>query len=86
MSLKPLGLLVALGLLAGCAPQNGFHYVPPPQALTAPEAASGWTDKPGWQGRHFMVAAANPLAVDAGYQIVRAGAAPWMRPSPSSWC
>ena len=26
MSLKPLGLLVAFGLLAGCAPQNGFHY------------------------------------------------------------
>ncbi|MFQ2102251.1 gamma-glutamyltransferase [Aeromonas sanarellii] len=73
MSLKPLGLLVAFGLLAGCAPQSAFHYVPPPQTLIAPEAASGWTDKPGWQGRHFMVAAANPLAVDAGYQIVKAG-------------
>lgn len=73
MSLKPLGLLVAFGLLAGCAPQSAFHYVPPPQTLIAPEAASGWTDKPGWQGRDFMVAAANPLAVDAGYQIVKAG-------------
>ena len=73
MSLKPLGLLVAFGLLAGCAPQNGFHYVPPPQTLLAPEAASGWTDKQGWQGRDFMVAAANPLAVDAGYQIIKAG-------------
>ncbi|MFM5165279.1 gamma-glutamyltransferase [Aeromonas rivipollensis] len=73
MSLKPLALLVAFGLLAGCAPQSAFHYVPPPQTLTAPEAASGWTDKPGWQGRDFMVAAANPLAVDAGYQIVKAG-------------
>ncbi|MGL5813768.1 MAG: gamma-glutamyltransferase family protein [Aeromonas sp.] len=79
MSLKPLGLLVTLsllgplGLLAGCAPQSAFHYVPPPQTLIAPEAASGWTDKPGWQGRDFMVAAANPLAVDAGYQIVKAG-------------
>ena len=29
-----------------------------------------------------MVAAANPLAVDAGYQIIKAGAAPSMRPSP----
>ncbi|WP_349922402.1 gamma-glutamyltransferase [Aeromonas veronii] len=73
MSLKPLGLLVALGLLAGCAPQSAFHYVPPSQTLIAPEAASGWTDKPGWQGHDFMVAAANPLAVDAGYQIVKAG-------------
>lgn len=73
MSLKPLGLLVAFGLLAGCAPLNGFHYVPPPQTLLAPEAASGWTDKQGWQGRDFMVAAANPLAVDAGYQIIKAG-------------
>ena len=73
MSLKPLGLLVALGLLGGCASQDGFHYVPPPQTLIAPEAASGWIDKPGWQGRDFMVAAANPLAVDAGYQIIKAG-------------
>jgi hypothetical protein len=32
-----------------------------------------------------MVAAANPLAVDAGYQIIKAGAAPSMQPSPSSW-
>ncbi|MFC5705087.1 gamma-glutamyltransferase [Aeromonas eucrenophila] len=73
MSHRSLGLLAALGLLAGCAPQNAFHYVPPPQTLLAPEAASGWTDKPGWQGRDFMVTAANPLAVDAGYQIIKAG-------------
>jgi len=73
MSHRSLGLLAALGLLAGCAPQNAFHYVPPPQTMIAPEAASGWTDKPGWQGRDFMVAAANPLAVDAGYQIIKAG-------------
>ena len=59
---------------------------PSSQTLIAPEAASGWIDKPGWQGRDFMVAAANPLAVDAGYQIIKAGAAPSMQPSPSSWC
>ena len=73
MLLKPLGLAVALALLAGCASDKGFHYAPPPQALIAPEAASGWTDKQGWQGHDFMVAAANPLAVDAGYQIIKAG-------------
>ena len=73
MSLKPLSLLVALGLLAGCASQDAFHYAVPPQTLLAPEAASGWTDKQGWQGKSFMVAAANPLAVDAGYQVIKAG-------------
>ncbi|MGY3864562.1 gamma-glutamyltransferase [Aeromonas bivalvium] len=73
MSLKPLSLLIAFGLLAGCAPQDAFHYAPPPQTLIAPEAASGWTDKQGWQGSAFMVAAANPLAVDAGYQVIKAG-------------
>ena len=52
-----------------------------------PEAASGWTDKPGWQGRDFMVAAANPLAVDAGYQIVKAGgSAVDVAIARSSWC
>lgn len=70
---KPLGLAIALALLAGCASDNGFHYTPPAQTPIAPEAASGWTDKQGWQGHDFMVAAANPLAVDAGYQIIKAG-------------
>ncbi|MCS3454583.1 gamma-glutamyltranspeptidase/glutathione hydrolase [Aeromonas sp. BIGb0405] len=73
MFLKPLSLLVTLGLLAGCASQEAFHYSVPPQTLLAPEAASGWTDKQGWQGKSFMVAAANPLAVDAGYQVIKAG-------------
>ena len=38
-----------------------------------PRAASGWTDKPPVASRTFMVAAANPLAVDAGYEILRQG-------------
>ncbi|MBL0456985.1 gamma-glutamyltransferase family protein [Aeromonas enteropelogenes] len=70
---NPLGLAIALALLAGCASEPGFHYAAPPQTLIAPEAASGWQEKQGWQGRDFMVAAANPLAVDAGYQIIKAG-------------
>lgn len=36
----------------------------------APEHPSGWTDKRPVESRHFMVAAANPLAVDAGYRVV----------------
>jgi gamma-glutamyltranspeptidase/glutathione hydrolase len=38
-----------------------------------PEAASAHTEKPGWATRHFAVAAAHPLATDAGYQILKAG-------------
>ncbi|MEW7864462.1 gamma-glutamyltransferase [Aeromonas diversa] len=73
MLMKPLALSLTLALLAGCADPQGFHYAPPPQTLIAPEASSGWSDKPGWQGHDFMVAAANPLAVDAGFQVIRAG-------------
>lgn len=39
----------------------------------APEGASGYTDKPGWSSQKFMVATANPLATDAGYQVLKAG-------------
>jgi hypothetical protein len=39
----------------------------------APEGASGRTDKQSVTSRTFMVAAANPLAVDAGYEILRMG-------------
>lgn len=40
---------------------------------TAPEGASGSTEKPGWVTNRFAVAAANPLATEAGYDIIRAG-------------
>ncbi|MGE5737723.1 MAG: gamma-glutamyltransferase [Betaproteobacteria bacterium] len=39
----------------------------------APEAPSGWMDKAAVASRHFMVAAANPLATAAGYDVLRAG-------------
>src|SRR2546430_11546797 len=57
-------LVVALACLAavGAAAQD-----------RAPERPSGWTDKRPVESRRFMVAAANPLAVDAGYKILRAG-------------
>jgi gamma-glutamyltranspeptidase / glutathione hydrolase len=57
-------------LLAGCATnQPQFTYTAP----ILPEAASGYTEKPGWATKKFAVAAANPLATDAGYQILKAG-------------
>jgi gamma-glutamyltranspeptidase/glutathione hydrolase len=57
-------------VLAGCAsaPSN-FSYTVPDQ----PEGSSGYTEKPGWATTKFAVAAANPLATDAGYQILKAG-------------
>jgi gamma-glutamyltranspeptidase/glutathione hydrolase len=63
-------LLAGAALLAACAaaPSN-FSYSPP----LLPEGASGSTEKPGWATHTFAVAAANPLATDAGYQVLKAG-------------
>ena len=46
-----------------------WRYTYPEQ----PEAASGSTAKPGWAYARQAVAAAHPLATDAGLQILRAG-------------
>ena len=43
------------------------------QPTAAPELPSGWVDKKPVESRRFMVAAANPLATDAGYAMLRAG-------------
>jgi gamma-glutamyltranspeptidase/glutathione hydrolase len=65
-----LSLLAATALLAACATApSDFRYTPP----LLPEAASGYVEKPGWATRKFAVAAANPLATDAGYQVLKAG-------------
>ena len=59
-------------LLVACATPTGpssFAYAVP----TLPEGASGHTPQPGWSAQRFMVAAANPLATDAGYQVLKAG-------------
>jgi gamma-glutamyltranspeptidase / glutathione hydrolase len=68
-------LSIALGaglLLTGCAsapPATPLNYAVP----TLPEGPSGYSEKPGWAAQRFMVAAANPLATDAGYQVLKAG-------------
>lgn len=65
-----LGWLAAASLLAACASgPTRFSYTVPEQ----PEGASGLTAKPGWATTKFAVAAANPLATDAGYQVLKAG-------------
>lgn len=61
---KALFAALGLALLGACAA--------PPSALQ-PEAASGLTAKPGWTFQRQAVAAANPLATEAGAQILRAG-------------
>ena len=64
--------LLTLALLTACTttpPAIPWHYSVPEQ----PEAASGSTDKPGWAYARQAVAAANPLATDAGHQVLRAG-------------
>jgi gamma-glutamyltranspeptidase / glutathione hydrolase len=41
----------------------------------SPEAATGYQEKAGWAARKYMVAAANPLAVEAGYEMLKQGGA-----------
>ena len=70
----PGALAGALALwLGACAVQPphapGFAYTIP----QLPEGPSGHVEKPGWSAQRFMVAAANPLATDAGYQTLKAG-------------
>lgn len=75
-------LVTAALLLVACASnQTAQQAAPaapvvaagPVPGMQAPESASGYTDKPGWAAKKFMVAAANPLATDAGYRVLRAG-------------
>ncbi|HEX2531671.1 MAG TPA: gamma-glutamyltransferase [Burkholderiaceae bacterium] len=63
--------LVAVALLTACTTtaQKPLEQT----GMQAPEGASGYTEKAGWLSRQFMVAAAHPLATDAGYRILKAG-------------
>lgn len=78
---RPFALsLIALALLSACAtPPTGWTTTQAPastwrySAPEQPEAASGNNAKPGWAYARQAVAAANPLATDAGHQVLRAG-------------
>jgi gamma-glutamyltranspeptidase/glutathione hydrolase len=71
----PVVLTLALLLTACSAPTaRDSAAVPVPIGPVAqPEAATGATPKPGWTLRQHAVAAANPLATEAGVHILRAG-------------
>ncbi len=58
-----------LASLTACSSPDGSSSQTPP----APEGASGYTAKPGWATERFAVAAANPLATEAGYRTLKAG-------------
>jgi gamma-glutamyltranspeptidase/glutathione hydrolase len=67
-------ICVLTALLGGCSslpPEH--HFASGRAAPIEPEGSSGYIEKNGWIAQRFMVAAANPLAVDAGYQMLKAG-------------
>lgn len=62
-------LLLGAALLAACTGVPLADLEPP----RLPEYPSATTEKPGWPTRRFAVAAANPLAAEAGYTALKAG-------------
>lgn len=67
--MKPALAVLSITLLAlGCASSCVADTRP-----LQPEGPSGLSDKPGWATKEFAVAAANPLAADAGYRMLKAG-------------
>jgi len=72
-------LAVAAALAALSAPFNTALAQKVEQKATqettqrAPEIATGYAEKAGWAARKYMVAAANPLAVEAGYEMLKKG-------------
>lgn len=72
-TLDRLRLLLLLLALSGCAaapPDSGLAALPP-----QPESATGYQHKTGLAFRQRGVAAANPLAAEAGHEILRQGGA-----------
>ena len=64
---------LAIPCLAGVLLFGAAEATQADQLLTQPEIASRRQAKPGWATRHDAVAAANPLAAEAGYKILKAG-------------
>ncbi|RYF04996.1 MAG: gamma-glutamyltransferase, partial [Oxalobacteraceae bacterium] len=74
MTLKLPVLALSLGAVFATLAGGAAFAQDAAQALQkAPEAASGWHEKAGWAARKNMVAAANPLAVEAGYEMLKKG-------------
>src|SRR5437588_11793773 len=67
-------LALALTLLGAFADVPALaQQAVPDTAQAAPEVGTAYKDKAGWVAKKYMVAAANPLAVGAGYQMLKKG-------------
>ena len=71
---------VAAALIAACSPAQNTtstsaapHDAEPAQEAREPEAATGFSDKQAVVSDRYMVTAANPHAVEAGYKVLKAG-------------
>jgi gamma-glutamyltranspeptidase/glutathione hydrolase len=72
--MKILALSVAM-IGALHAPAHAQRATTAAKTDAAPEIATGYADKVGKSSQKFMVAAANPLATQAGYQVLKQGGA-----------
>jgi len=63
--------LLAVAAFLACAQQT--PVLAQDSLQKSPEAATGYAEKAGWAARKYMVAAANPLAVEAGYEMLKQG-------------
>ena len=70
---RALPLLIGLMMVACAGPEGTTQSTGVAPSLAQPESASGLTTKPGWRFQRQAVAAANPLATEAGAQVLRAG-------------
>lgn len=61
-----LPTIIAASVLTACSPVSE-------QETREPEAATGFVEKSAVTADNFMVAAANPHAVDAGYEVLKRG-------------
>ncbi|MDB5727974.1 MAG: putative gamma-glutamyltranspeptidase [Noviherbaspirillum sp.] len=71
--IKAAAIAVVAALFLGCSSSPGSGSDVVQQRPDAPERSTGFTEKTGWTAKKYMVAAANPLAVDAGYEVLKAG-------------
>jgi gamma-glutamyltranspeptidase / glutathione hydrolase len=70
---RTLAALAGAALLAACTAPAQSPLQQPSAVADDPEPAGPYASKPGWATSRFAVAAANPLAVDAGYRMLKAG-------------
>lgn len=73
IKIRSIFVAFAVSALTGYAAAADVRFNVEDISLIAPEGGSGYTEKSGWSAKKYMVAAANPLATEAGYQILKAG-------------